>query len=81
MAISVTLRKRYRIMESIRISLDDAKKRFDSGGDTVFVDTRAPEAWSKSNVQIPGAIRVDPHEVESNLARIPRGRPIVTYCT
>jgi len=68
-------------MEAKRISVDEAKRRFDAGDGTVFLDTRAPDAWNKSDVQIPGAIRVDPHEVEQHLGEIPRGRPIITYCT
>ena len=48
---------------------------------TVFVDTRAPEAWDTSDMKLPGAIRVSPHEVEQHLAEIPRNASIITYCT
>ena len=68
-------------MESLRVSVDEAKRRWETGEGLVFLDTRAPDAWNNSNVRVPGAIRVDPHDVEPYLASIPRGKPIVTYCT
>ena len=67
-------------MELTSISVEEAKREFDAG-QIVFVDTRSPEAWGKSNAIIPGAIRVPADEVHMYLADIPRDRPIVTYCT
>jgi rhodanese-related sulfurtransferase len=68
-------------MEPTRISVEEAKRRFDAEPRIVFLDTRSPEAWDKSHIQIPGAIRVPAEEVEQHLAEIPRGRAIITYCT
>ena len=68
-------------MEPVRISPQDAKNRLDEGEPIVFVDSRAPDAWSRSDVTIPGAIRVPPDEADQRLAEIPRAPLIVTYCT
>ena len=68
-------------MEPIKISVEEAKRKFDTDERTVFVDTRAPEAWDTSEMKLPGAIRVSPHEVEQHLAEIPRSASIITYCT
>jgi rhodanese-related sulfurtransferase len=47
----------------------------------VFIDSRNPQAWGDSDVKIPGAVRVEADRVRDHLAEIPRGRPIVAYCT
>jgi rhodanese-related sulfurtransferase len=57
------------------------KERMDRGEPLVFLDTRAPEAWDKSDVKIAGAIRVPPDKVEQHLKEIPRDHTIITYCT
>ena len=67
-------------MEPMRISVQDAKRRFDAG-EVDLLDTRAAEAWQKSSVKIPGAIRVPPDDVLHYLDQVPRNRPIITYCT
>ena len=67
-------------MEPTRISVAEAKAKFDRGG-AVFLDTRSAESWQQADQQIPGSIRVPPDAVAEHLAEIPRGRAIVTYCT
>ncbi len=64
-----------------RISIEDLKRRMDKGEEFTFIDTRNPEAWGKSDTMIPGAIRVPLDRLEENLPRIPKSKPIVTYCT
>lgn len=68
-------------MEPTRISVEDAKAKFDRGDRVAFLDTRSPESWEKSDVRLPGALRVPPDEVADHLADISRDREIVTYCT
>jgi rhodanese-related sulfurtransferase len=68
-------------MEPTRISVEEAKRRFDTDEQIVFLDTRSPEAWRKAGVKIPGAVRVPPGEVEQYLSAIPRNRSVITYCT
>ena len=64
-----------------RISVEDVKNRQARGEPIVFIDSRNPTAWGESDVKLPGAIRVEADRVRDHLAEIPRGRPIVVYCT
>lgn len=68
-------------MQATRITVDEAKERLDRGEPLLFIDTRNPEAWGKSAVKLPGAIRVPAAEIESHLDEIASDRAIVTYCT
>ena len=68
-------------MEPSKLTVDEVTRRIDAGERIFFLDTRAPEAWEKSDVKISGAIRVPPNEVEQHLAEIPRDATLVTYCT
>lgn len=64
-----------------RISVQDAKRKYDSNPTTVLIDVRSPEAWGKAKTKIAGALRVPPDEVKRYLSDIPRGQSIITYCT
>ena len=68
-------------MDIQRITKEELKRKLDTREAMTILDTRAPEAWRESDVQLPGAIRVPPDEVDRYLSEIPRDRPIVTYCT
>jgi rhodanese-related sulfurtransferase len=67
--------------DSLRITVDDVRKRMEAGEEFIFVDTRNPQAWSQSDVKLPKAIRVPLDSLDENLSKIPKDRPIVTYCT
>ena len=64
-----------------RITVEELKKRMDAGEDFTIIDVRNPKAWAESDTVIPGAIRVPLDELEENLPRIPKNRPVVAYCT
>ena len=64
-----------------RITVEELKRRMDAGEDFSIIDTRNPKAWAESDTVIPEAIRVPLDELESNLARIPKNKPVVAYCT
>jgi rhodanese-related sulfurtransferase len=64
-----------------RITVDELKRRMDKGEQFTFIDTRNPQAWSESDSMLPGAIRVPVDKLEENLPKIPKNKPIVTYCT
>jgi rhodanese-related sulfurtransferase len=64
-----------------RITVDELKRRMEAGEEFTVIDVRNPAAWAKSDVSIPGAIRVPHDEWVNALTRIPKNRPIVTYCT
>jgi rhodanese-related sulfurtransferase len=63
-----------------KIDVNEAKRLFEQGAAT-FLDTRSPDSWRESDVQIPGAIRVPPDEVAEHLSEIPLSGTLVTYCT
>ena len=65
----------------IRITIDELKRRMESGEDFTIIDVRKPEAWAGSDTMIPESIRVPLDDLEKNLARIPKNRPAVAYCT
>jgi rhodanese-related sulfurtransferase len=64
-----------------RITPDDLKRRIDAHERITIIDTRAPEAWNRSQVQLPGAVRLAPYEGESHVSDFPRDQLVVTYCT
>jgi len=68
-------------MPSNRISADEANARVLAGEPMVFVDSRNPQAWAKSDRKIPGAVRVPADDVESHDTDIDRHSTIVVYCT
>jgi len=64
-----------------RITVQELKRRMDAGEDFTVIDTRNPNAWAETDTVIPEAIRVPLDELEQNLSRIPKNRPVVAYCT
>ncbi len=68
-------------MKPTLIAVNEVKQRMDRGESFVFVDARNPKAWGLSQEKLPGAIRVPADEVDKQLASIPRGRAVVSYCT
>ncbi len=65
----------------IRITIDELKRRMESGEDFTIIDVRKSEVWAESDTMIPQSIRVPLDDLEKNLARIPKNRPAVAYCT
>lgn len=68
-------------MDALRITVDELKERMESGEDFTIVDVRKPEVWTESDTMIPGSIRVPLDDLGKNLARIPKSRSAVAYCT
>lgn len=64
-----------------RITVRELKKRMEAGEDFTVIDVRNPNAWAETDTVIPEAIRVPLDKLEENLARIPKTRPVVAYCT
>jgi rhodanese-related sulfurtransferase len=64
-----------------KITPDELRRRMDAGEDFTVIDVRNPNAWAQSDVIIPEAIRVPLENLEQNLQRIPKNRPVVAYCT
>jgi rhodanese-related sulfurtransferase len=64
-----------------KITVGELKKRMDAGEEFTLIDVRNPNAWAESDTALPEAIRIPPDRWEENLYRIPKNRPIVSYCT
>jgi rhodanese-related sulfurtransferase len=64
-----------------RITVDELKRRMDAGEEFTVIDVRNPQEWGQSEVMLPGAIRLPMDELDKSLARIPRNKPVVAYCT
>ena len=64
-----------------RITVEELRKRMEAGEDFTVIDVRNPKVWAESDTVIPEAIRVSLDELEQNLPRIPKDKPVVAYCT
>jgi rhodanese-related sulfurtransferase len=64
--------------DNLRITVDEVRKRMGAGEQ---FDTRNPQAWGESDVELPGAIRLPVDKLEEHISEIPKDRPIVAYCT
>jgi rhodanese-related sulfurtransferase len=58
----------------LQITVDELKKRMESGEDFTIIDVRNPVAWAESDTMIPEIL-------DQDLGRIPKSRPVVAYCT
>jgi rhodanese-related sulfurtransferase len=67
--------------EAPRITADELKRRMQNGEDFTVLDVRNPKAWAESGATARSAIRVSLEQFEQVLPRIPKTKPIVTYCT
>lgn len=60
-----------------RISVEEHKKRLDSGEEILVADTRSEATFGYDHVA--GALSFPENEVESRLSELPSGRDIVFY--
>ncbi len=61
-----------------RITIEDAKKDFDSNS-ALFVDARSPDVYKQEHIK--GAINVSYGAPDSEVEKIPKGKKIIVYCT
>lgn len=61
-----------------RTQLADAKKLVDSGAVTI-IDVRDADSFIASH--IPGALQIPLARIEGEVDYLPKGKPILTYCT
>jgi membrane protein DedA with SNARE-associated domain len=64
-----------------RIVPADLKARLDAGEPVFIVDLRQQAGPQVEVPALPGALRLQPHELEARHAEIPRDREVVLYCT
>jgi len=69
------------VSEAPRIKVEELKKRMDAGEELTIVDVRNPQSWADSASMIPKAVRIPLDSLNQNLARTPKSRPVVAYCT
>jgi rhodanese-related sulfurtransferase len=67
--------------EGPKITTEELKRRMQAGEDFTLLDVRNPQAWAESDVMAKSAIRVPLEGFEQYLPRIPKNKPIITYCT
>lgn len=64
-----------------RMMPNKLKELLDRGEPVTLIDTRTPDDWGSSDVQLPGAKRLHYSELEARLDEVPREGTIVAYCT
>jgi rhodanese-related sulfurtransferase len=69
------------MLDNLRITVDQLRKRMEAGEDFTVIDTRNPQAWAQSDEKLPDAIRIPLDKLEEKLPKIPKDKPIVAYCT
>jgi membrane protein DedA with SNARE-associated domain len=64
-----------------RISVDELKRKIDSGEELAIVDLRHSLDFEADPETIPGAFRMDSKELAEKGDQLPRDREIILYCT
>ena len=67
--------------DDLIISADELRRRMQAGEEFTIIDVRNPHAWAEARDMAAGAIRVALDDADEAIGRIPRNKPIVTYCT
>jgi 3-mercaptopyruvate sulfurtransferase SseA len=62
-----------------RISKEQLRELI-GNANNVLLDARLVKEWRKSDGKIPGAVRVDPHDVSSWAGKYAKDQRIVVYC-
>jgi rhodanese-related sulfurtransferase len=76
--------QRRRFIRSLRIARvppEELLARMQGGETPVIVDLRTYEHLASDGLRIPGALHMDPAELERRHGEIPRDREIVLYCS
>ncbi len=71
----------YRLLERSRIPAAELRERLDRGEPIVIVDLRSDLSYHGDGAKVAGAIWIPPEDFEERYTEIPRGRPVVMYCT
>jgi len=67
--------------DDLRISADELRRKMEAGDEFTIIDVRNPHAWADATDMAAGAVRISLDEADEAIGRIPRNKPIVTYCT
>ncbi len=75
-------RRRFlRDLRVARITPEELKSMLDARENIQIVDLRHSVEFEADPLTIPGALRLDPKEIEQRQQEIPRDRDVVLYCT
>jgi membrane protein DedA with SNARE-associated domain len=75
-------RRRFlRMLQASRITPDELRRRLEGGEDVMIVDVRHALEWELEGVKLPGALQLQPGELQLRHLEIPRDREIVLYCS
>ena len=74
-------RRFYRALRLARITVEELRGLHERGKRPVVVDVRSAVARKADARSIPGALTIDPGEIEARLGELPRDREIVFYCS
>lgn len=61
-----------------RVSLEDAKKAFDTG-EALFIDTRSKNSYLNEHIE--GAINIPFADFENRYKEVPKDKKIIVYCS
>jgi rhodanese-related sulfurtransferase len=77
----VRKRRVIRLLRTRRLPPDQLRARLESGAPIRIVDLRAAIDRAAARQAVPGAIRMDPEELDERHREIPRDCDIVLYCS
>lgn len=64
-----------------RISVEELKRKLDEGEEVAIVDLRHSLDFEADPGTIPGAFRMDSHDLQDKTDRLPLDREVILYCT
>lgn len=64
--------------EPIRISIADAKKRYDEGN-VSMLDVIDTDAYNQFSYQIKGAVRISPEDIRDEYTSLSKDRTVLAY--
>jgi membrane protein DedA with SNARE-associated domain len=70
-----------RTLRGARITGEELKQALDAGAPVVIADLRSALDVAATPFLIPGALRIDPDELEQRHRDIPRDRDVILYCS
>jgi rhodanese-related sulfurtransferase len=66
-------------MDVPKMDKQELRNKLESGEAIVTVDARSSEDWQKSDVKLPGAIRISPDNID-DVTNVGDANAIVVYC-
>jgi membrane protein DedA with SNARE-associated domain len=75
--------QRQRFIRSLTVARIDPEQALPqvTSGDLLVLDLRSADEYESSEFQLPGAIWIDRRNLEDQLARLPKDRDVLLYCT